>query len=146
MRKQRIILPYRLARNTHRSVLGFTLLELMMVVVVVAILAAIAIPAYGRYAYRARRADGKDAIMRLANYQERYYTANNKYDFAIPNSFKKSEKKYYNLVIKDLGGEQAYRIVARPRNEQLGDQCKNLRYTNTGVKSYTGDESNGKCW
>lgn len=146
MRKQRIILPYRLARKPNRSMLGFTLLELMIVVVIVAILAAIALPAYSRYTYRARRADGKNAIMRMANQQESYFTANNAYNTSA--AAIDSEKKYYkvSIAVGSTGDAQSYVITAKPQGAQVEDQCKNLSLTDTGKKTWTGDESNGSCW
>ena len=58
---------------------GFTLTELMIVVVIVAVLAAIAVPAYQGYTREARRADAHNALLMLANQQEKSYVANNAY-------------------------------------------------------------------
>lgn len=133
------------------KVAGFSLLELMIVVAIIAILAAVAIPAYGRYAFRARRADGKDLIMRIANAQERYYTANNKYaTLPVGGISTTSEKGYYTASIKIAADKQSYTLTATPQNAQTGDACGNLTYTNTGVKtplaSDTAANSNGPCW
>ncbi|MGB8635513.1 MAG: type IV pilin protein [Rhodanobacteraceae bacterium] len=133
--------------DPRRLAAGFTLLELMIVVVIIAVLSAIAIPAYDRYGYRARRADGKDQIMRMANQQERYYTANNAYDISA--SAQDSEKGYYNVSIASggsSGGAQSYVITGTPQSDQADDKCGNLTYTDTGVKGWSGDESNGACW
>jgi type IV pilus assembly protein PilE len=62
--------------NGHRStrtLLGFTLIELMIAVAIVAILAAIAIPAYTRYTLRANRTVAKTALANIATQQEQYY-------------------------------------------------------------------------
>lgn len=150
MREQAIILPYRLGRNTRRSLAGFTLLELMIVVMIVAILAAIAIPSYARYAYRAHRADGQNQIMRIANQQERFYTANNAYDTSA--AAQVSEKGYYQVAIANgsSGDAQTYVITAAPQGAQIGDKCGNLTLTDTGVKtpdpSNSSANSNGRCW
>lgn len=146
MRKQQTILQSRLTRNSRRSLAGFTLLELMIVVAIVAILAAIAIPSYARYAYRAHRADGQNAIMRIANQQERYYTANNAYDTGA--AAQTSEKGYYQISIANgsSADDQTYVITAAPQGAQADDKCKNLTLTDTGVQAWSGDESNGSCW
>lgn len=133
---------------------GFTLIELMIVVVIIAILAAIAIPAYGRYAYRARRADGQELLLRIASAQERFYATNNQYgplsglgynDPAI------SEKGYYSvtsIVSADPAGNssQAFTATAAPISSQANDDCKSLTITNSGVKGSTGTTTNGSCW
>ena len=51
---------------------GFTLIELMIVIVVVAILAAIAYPSYQDYIRKAKRADAKEALLRITLEQEKW--------------------------------------------------------------------------
>ncbi|HET6633129.1 MAG TPA: type IV pilin protein [Rhodanobacteraceae bacterium] len=141
--------PQRKPQWSRRKFGGFTMLELMIIVAIIALLAAIAIPSYGRYAYRARRADGKDAIMRIANAQERYYTAHNKYAAALStlgSGFDASEKGYYALGVATSNSDQNYTITATPQNGQTGDACGNLTLTDQGVKDQSGDTSNGACW
>src|SRR5574337_1362545 len=58
---------------------GFTLIELMIVVVVIAILAAIGFPAYQDYVRLARRADGKELILRIQVEEEKFRTNNTTY-------------------------------------------------------------------
>lgn len=59
-----------------RKLLGFTLIELMIVIVVIAILASIAFPAYQSYVMRAERADARNALTEVLLRQERH-RANN---------------------------------------------------------------------
>ncbi|MFC4764937.1 type IV pilin protein [Dyella koreensis] len=139
----------------HTPARGFTLIELMIVVVVIAILAAIAIPSYGRYAYRARRVDGKELLLRIANAQERYYATFNRYGtlpqigFADPAV---SEKGYYAVSELAPSGSsaQAYIATAVPSGMQSRDVCQSLAITNTGVKTPDASSltanSNGPCW
>ena len=139
------------AMNTSRAH-GFTLLELMIVVMVVAILAAIAIPNYGRYAYRARRADAQNLLQHIATSQERYYSTYNKYtddltQFGYPASGAESEHGYYIVTMALTGTDgQGYTATATPQGAQTGDACNRLSFSNTGAKGYNGNESNGKCW
>jgi type IV pilus assembly protein PilE len=58
---------------------GFTLIELMIVVAIVAILAAIAYPGYQSYISKARRADAKEALLRVQIEQEKWRTNNSSY-------------------------------------------------------------------
>jgi type IV pilus assembly protein PilE len=59
---------------------GFTLVELMIVVAIVAILAAIAIPSYSSYIAKTNRKAAEGCLAEYANYMERYYTTNLRYD------------------------------------------------------------------
>ncbi|MEP6898170.1 MAG: type IV pilin protein [Rhodanobacter sp.] len=139
---------------------GFTLLELMIVVVIIAILAALAIPAYGRYAYRARRPDGQELLLRIANAQERYNATYNTYgpltgtpslgystDPAI------SEKGYYQVAISyPTGASSSFLATATPvvSQAQAKDKCGALSIDNTGAKlplsTDAAKNSNGNCW
>lgn len=58
---------------------GFTLIELMIVVVVLALLAAVALPSYQSYIRKARRADAKEALLRVQIEQEKWRTNNTSY-------------------------------------------------------------------
>ncbi len=136
---------------------GFTLIELMVVVAIVAILAAIAIPAYGRYAYRARRPDGQELLLRIANAQERYYAVYNVYDdlktigYSITASTT-TEKGYYRVVVVQGGTHdwQSYVAIAVPSGVQIDDSCGSLSVDNIGSKlPAVGDAAanrNGRCW
>ncbi|SFS19192.1 type IV pilus assembly protein PilE [Dyella sp. OK004] len=141
-----------IAKHTHAH--GFTLVELMIVVAVIAILAAVAIPSYGRYAYRARRVDGKELLLRIANAQERYYATFNRYgaltDIGYTNPAP-SEKGYYSVTIAtSASAAQAYTATASPAGVQVKDVCKQLSITNAGVKqpdaSNLTANNNGPCW
>lgn len=138
---------------------GFTLIELMIVVAIIAILAAIAIPWWGRYTYRARRADGQKLLMQIAQSEERYYTDYNYYvtDAAAATSLGfttlTSENGYYIATIAPnpaASTGQGYVATAAPQGPQTNDVCGNLSIDNTGTKipgpSSTAQNTNGSCW
>ncbi|MBT5967504.1 MAG: prepilin-type N-terminal cleavage/methylation domain-containing protein, partial [Gammaproteobacteria bacterium] len=54
-----------------REIKGFTIIELMITVAIIGILASIAYPSYQESVYKSRRADGKGALLGLANAMER---------------------------------------------------------------------------
>lgn len=130
---------------------GFTLIELMIVVAIIAILAAIALPSYSRYVMRSRRASGHDVLMLVATAQERYYTNHNQYttslsDLGFNTTSLTGEGGYYLVSLVGGATTNSFTLQAAPQGAQVNDACKNLTLTNAGVKSQTGDESNGKCW
>jgi type IV pilus assembly protein PilE len=59
--------------------MGFTLLELMIVVVVVAVLAAVALPAYQGQVRKSRRAEAVTSMSQVQQAQERYRANISKY-------------------------------------------------------------------
>ena len=70
------------ALKNARYQVGFTLIEVMIVVVLAAILAAIAIPTYRDYVVRAKRAAARQVLMEAAQFLERNFTSSGCYDFA----------------------------------------------------------------
>lgn len=140
---------------------GFTLIELMIVVAVIALIAAFALPSYQRYGQRARRADGKELLMRVAAAQERYYTNFNRYAAdpltaatSLGLTSTTSERGYYtiNSVNGPTGNTQSYVLSAVPvaGKAQAYDKCGTLSISNTGVKTPIAtampQNSNGACW
>lgn len=76
MRIGESIMAFRVNPRKNR---GFTLIELMIVVVIIGILAAIAFPSYNSYVARARRADARAQLLQIAQYMQRFYSANDSY-------------------------------------------------------------------
>lgn len=140
---------------------GFTLIEMMIVVLIVSILAGLAYYNYGRYAFRARRADGKELLTRVASAQERFYTNSNAYATSITAAApaglgltNTSEKGYYTVATANgtTGNTQSYRLTATPvtGKAQEKDVCGALAITNQNVKTPAAgampQSSNGNCW
>lgn len=136
---------------------GFTLLELMIVVAIIAILASLAYNNYSRYAFRSRRVDGQNLLLRAASAEERFYTNYNNYTATITGTSSTSlqftsalsDDKHYTVTAAVASGGQTYTLTATPPSGdvQVNDKCGNLIIDSTGAKSASpGDTSNGACW
>lgn len=133
---------------------GFTLIELMIVVVVIGILAAIAYPSYQEHVRKARRADAQTALLELAQFMERHYTANGKYLTAanaapgLPFSAapKDGTTKYYDLSFSGAPTASSYTLSAVPKGAMAGDTCGTLTLSNTGAKGQATGATLATCW
>jgi type IV pilus assembly protein PilE len=72
-------------RNARRVALGFTLIEVMMVVAVLGILSMIALPSYRDYLRRANRSAAQQLMLNISNRQEQYILDARAYT-AVPGS------------------------------------------------------------
>lgn len=139
---------------------GFTLIEVMIVVVIVAILAAVAIPSYQDSVRKTRRADAKEALMRIAALQERYFFTNNNYGTAVQLGVgNTSAEGNYTINVyttpgsePGCGSDPCYRIVATPvaTGPQAADtKCAVFALNHVGQRSAK-DASDAnrtdECW
>ena len=82
--------------------MGFTLIELMIVVVVIGILVAVAIPAYQTYIKKAKSVEGEVALDEIKKLEEHYYFDNLEYSASLPNIgfIPSAPLKYYTITIE----------------------------------------------
>ncbi len=130
---------------------GFTLIEMAIVLVVVALLATMAYPSYSAHVARSRRADGKQALLELAQRLERYYTERGTYAGATLGSSglypDVSSGGYYSLTIVAQNAD-GFSVRATPRGIQVGDACASFLYNQLGEQMVSNDASLSavKCW
>lgn len=140
-----------MTQHTPQPARGFTLIEMMVVVAVVAILASVAYPSYAAQVAKGRRADGKQALVELAQKLERYYTERGTYVGAALGSGglypATSSGGYYTLSIATQTVD-GFSISAVPRGTQSGDACAVLGYNQQGDRSVGGGAalSVEQCW
>lgn len=126
-------------QSMQRKQVGFTLIELMIVVAIIAIIAAIALPSYQGYVERTRAGDAQAALMSLANAMERFHTQNGTYDGATVGAGGifpaeaplDGNNKFYNLEIVSAT-VTAYELRAVPKNGQGGG---NIGLDSTGLRT-----------
>lgn len=137
--------------------LGFSLLELMIVVAIVGIIASIAYPSYQEQVRKTRRSDCSGALAGLGNAMERFFTVNSTYlgaaaggaNTGAPAIFPTTcpsdgATATYNLTIQAATGS-SYTLNAAPIAVQASDKCGTLTLSNTGRKNVTG-QNTGVTW
>jgi type IV pilus assembly protein PilE len=132
-----------------KSVKGFTLIELMVVVLIVAVLAGIALSGYQKQVRKSRRAEARQIVADIGLRQEKwrsnhplYYgtdsTAAETTEFgAVPTG------TYYTISVTTAENATAYTLTAVPKGDQLADSCGTLSWAmSAGVVTKTPTD----CW
>lgn len=134
----------------NRYHLGFTLVELLLVLAIIGILVGISYPSYQHFMIKVRRNDGHMALLDLAARLERYYAEHNSYvgatldKLGIPSQA--SPKGYYELAITQTEAT-TFLISAIPTGAQREDTtCDTLTYNELGQKGLTGTGNLEECW
>ncbi len=153
--------------GNRRNSTGFTLIELMITVAIVAILASVALPSYTSYIARVKRADARAQLVQVAQFMQRFYTANDQYQYnrsaeevstKIPDSLKQSPADavigtaLYTLTV--VADATTYTLTMAPVNglSMAGDDCGSYTLTSTGIRGVRVNGTAGsltlrdKCW
>ena len=134
---------------------GFTLIELMIVVVVVAVLSSLAYPSYQEFVMRAKRTEGKAALLDAAQALERHFTNYNTYPSSLSTagvrtySGDSAAKAAYTIAIAaGASGSLAssFTLTATPANGHVDAKCGNLSLNQLGVKGESGTLTAAECW
>jgi len=123
-------------RHARSRTLGFTLIEVMIVVGVIGILSAIAFPSYNQYVQRTHRANARAALLQTAQWLERAATAQGSYPAAaaIPAGVLQVEGGRYAITLPVLTAG-TFTLRATPNGAQATDQCAIFQMTHAGVRT-----------
>lgn len=148
---RRRVVNHRNRVSSLRSLCGFTLIELLIVIAVLGIIMVIAVASYSNYSVKARRGAAQGCLMESAQFMERFYTLNLRYDqdtggtaVAIPVLQCENELEDHYIVALDDVDATSFTLSATPIGAQLtGDTlCGTLTIDNTEVKT----PATEGCW
>ncbi len=137
---------------SRRAALGFTLVEVIIVVLIISVLAAIAYPAYQNSVVKTRRDAAKSCIMEASQFMERFFTTNNLTYVGAPAAWTGcaagTDVTNHYTVTPAAAGPRAFTVTAAPQGLQLAKdtECGTLSINNVGVKTKSGSQSVDYCW
>jgi type IV pilus assembly protein PilE len=149
--------------KNRRSVAGFTLTELLIVVAIIGVLSAVAVPAYTNNIQRSHRADMKAALLEAGQWMERNYSLTQSYMLQgngaainnaalaaqvfghVPRDVPVAEARYL-ITFSVAPTANAYTLQAIPQGPQASDKCGTLRVNHRMDRTVTGGESKAVCW
>lgn len=129
----------------RKAYLGFTLIELMLVVSIIGIIAAVAYPSYQSFVLTGNRTEGQRELLRLANMQEQVYVDTKAYttdmrQLGAPADPYITESGFYSIDATVNG--DTFVLTATAKNGQVKDTgCTSLTINEAGETT----PSSG-CW
>ena len=147
--------PSQLSRR-RATASGFTLVEVIVVVAIIGILAAIAIPSYNEYVRRSQRAEARTVLLEAAQFMQRFYSANDRYDaarggaaVALPAQLQRAPaggNARYTISLETVS-TTAYTLQAVPTGSMSADKCGTFTLTSVGRKDVKdASVSAAECW
>ncbi len=116
-----------------KNKLGFTLIEMLVVVLIIGILAGIALPQYQGAVRKARVAEAKIALRAIGDAADRWFLHNEEYPDSLEDLDIEVETatKDWNIYLDECAGKGCL-IIATPKRESNYD----IRYGSQTYESY----------
>lgn len=136
---------------------GFTMMELMIAVVIISLLVTVAYPSYQEYVRKGKRAEGRGALLRAAQTQERFFTDQNRYastaELATASGAGATiysgdnpnlASGAYTITVALGAGNTSFTLTATPNAAApfADPTCGNLTLTSAGVRSWATTPAN----
>ena len=107
---------------SFKRIRGFTMIEMMITLIILAILAAIAFPSYQGAVLKAKRTEGRAALMKTMQQQERYYSLHTTYLAFSSVSIDANEKRFSWFSGENAQGS-FYEISAQSCKDKTLREC-----------------------
>ena len=134
----------------RKRTLGFTIIELMIVLVIVAILLALAYPSYIDYVRKSKRGDAQQMLMNWSVNQEIWRSNNTSYagdgDITPPCSQDGADCEYGFTVTDVTATTYTLRATALAGNDQENDKARNGTICNPIGLNHNGQKFPPECW
>lgn len=133
-----------------QKIVGFHLLELMIVLTIISILSMICLPIYSEHLICAKRLEAETHLIQLANALEKYFFLNNTYANATLDLLHfpviVADKQYQLQIVSATSS--SFLIKAEPLGNQAKKDamCGTLLLDSSGNKKMTGDGNLTECW
>ncbi|QBG37735.1 type IV pilin protein [Litorilituus sediminis] len=137
-----------MVRKVTKSITGFTLVEVMIVVAIISILATIAYPSYVDHVIRSNRAEALIELTRVANLQEQFFVDNNRYtddlnELGLGGVAYETQSANYSIASVIANNATQFTLTATAQHRQTQDTgCTAITLTHTGQK----DPLQASCW
>jgi type IV pilus assembly protein PilE len=128
----------------RKRILGFTIIELMIVLMIVAILLSLAYPSFAQYVRKAKRGEAQQLLLNWSINQEIWRSNNSLYakvsDLAAPTN------DHYILSTDGTPTATAYKLQAVGGGDQVNDKARDGTDCHTLTMNQTGIKLPAPCW